>query len=102
MKIEIVEFYPSDKQSPCTLQGTLHIYVIDKGMNVRGVGILKDKRGKWFVQMPYRWGVDQDTKKACRYPIVNFTLARENKDLIQAIKKQGSKYVEDMLKGEKC
>lgn len=97
MKIEIVEFYPFAKQSPNSLYGTLHVYICDLEMDLRGVEFYRDKV-KWHVLMPYRWGTDPNTGKKCRYPIINLTNKRKNDLLKSEIKKLGIKYIEAMLK----
>jgi hypothetical protein len=98
MKIEIVEFYPDDKQSPKTLKGSLHIYLCEEHLDVRGVVVFKNAQGKWYFEIPYRWGKDTETGKLCRFPIINFTSKRKNQDLMKSIIKLAPKYIDDLMK----
>lgn len=100
MKIEIVEFYPFDKQKHNTFEGSLHIYICDLEMDIRGIHMYRDPKKKWHVIMPYRMGIDQETKKKCRFPIINFTSKRKNENIKKAVMQHGVKYIEDKLKNE--
>ena len=91
MKIEIVEFYPLiDK--PRKLHGSMHIYLIDYQMDIRGVHV-KTNGDSWWFRLPYRVGYDPETKKEITYPIVTFTDNEKNKLLIKAIITQGKEYI---------
>lgn len=98
MKIEIVEYYPYEGRDD--FSGTLHVYYVDKAMDIRGINCFKIN-GKWRIQMPYIWGVDFETKKRVRYPIINFIDENEQKQLSNLIWKQGKAYIKEKLKSEK-
>lgn len=100
MKIEIVEFYTSPHQKFDCIRGTLHVYLCDEGIDLRGIVVDKNEKGKWRFIMPYQWGKDPETGKSVRYPLINFTLRRKNQDLIQEIQKLAPKYIKEKLKDE--
>jgi hypothetical protein len=52
MKIEVVEFYPVKKGKPDQkLLGTLHVYLIEEEMDLRGVQVYKIPKG-YFIRPP--------------------------------------------------
>lgn len=97
MKIEVVEFYPFIKQRANTLEGSLHIYIIDEERDVRGIYVLKRKNKYWFFQ-PKGYNVDPETGNRVFFPINNYTSKRKNAELQKAIQTEGKKYIEGMLK----
>lgn len=100
MKIEIVEYYPDDPGPNNEIRGTLHIYYVDKGMDIRGINCFK-KNKKWFIYLPNGWGIDEETKEKMRFPIISFSDISEQKELQKLIRKQGKAYIEEKLKSEK-
>lgn len=88
MNIEIVEFYPiKDKK----FIGTLHIYIIDYNLDVRGIKVFRMKKN-YFFQMPGMTTIDENGKKVF-YPYISFIDENTKKSLIDQIIKKGSKYV---------
>jgi hypothetical protein len=96
MKVEIVEFYPAEKQAPNVLRGSLHVYIIDLKMDLRGVLVLKIKN-KWNFFLPRHSAIDSETKNKVFYPIINFTDSKKNKELRDSIRYEGKKYIEKMM-----
>lgn len=96
MNIEIVEFYPMEnKHNKYKLIGTLHIYLVDYGIHIRGVFAAVAKNGAIFFNMPGGYGIDQETGQKVRYPYLGFTDAEKYKDLMQEIREKGKKYIEE-------
>jgi hypothetical protein len=97
MQIEIVNFYPAfredDKQF---LQGTLHVYLIDLGIDIRGVFVSK-KRDTWHFSMPFRKMRDA-AGNLIQYPSVIFRDREKNNQLMQSIKEKGKVFIEAYLK----
>lgn len=89
MKIEIVEYYPNKKKK---LIGTLHMYLIDDEMDLRGVSVFKIKKG-YFIQPPSLYGAD-GTKYGC----IAFTDQRKQKDFLISVTTAGIKYMEELKK----
>ena len=95
MKIEIVEFYPYvNDEKKGILKGTLHAYIIDLGMDLRGIYVMK-KKHKWFIGLPSKFGLDLETKKYVMYPIIEFTDKNKSLELKKQISNLGRKYIEE-------
>ena len=95
MKIEIVEFYPYiDDPVKGVLRGTLHIYLTDLGMDIRGVFVMK-KKHKWFIGLPSKFALDPETKKYVMYPIIEFTDKKKSEELKKEISRLGRAYIEE-------
>ena len=93
MEIEIVEFYPI-KQEKWLTTGTLHVYIIDLGIDIRGIYVKKEiKKGKisWFFQEPFRFFQDDDKK--IKVPFFSFMDKKKQREFISQIRKKGIKYI---------
>jgi len=70
MKFEFVEFYPVSKRlggMPKDTIGTVHLYVIDCQLDVRGIYVTK--RGKsLFFSFPHFRTIDPETNEMVMYP----------------------------------
>lgn len=96
MKIELIEFYPIEFQpAKNNIKGTLHVYLCDENMDLRGVYISK-KKNTWYVHLPTSKGVD-DKGNEVRFPIINFLDDNKNKELIKTIKEQAKNFVENYI-----
>jgi len=93
-EVEVVEFYPEINK---TCVGTLHIYLPEFLMDIRGVGVMKREKGKYFFQMPYRKTLDEEGKPVI-YPILNFSDPDLYKSLIVNLRKAAKKYIDDILR----
>ena len=71
LRIEIVDFYETTRKKDF-IEGTLHIYLIDYNIDLRGIYLKKDKK-HWFLDFPYRKSIDKDTNKEVKYPVFSFT-----------------------------
>ena len=97
MKIDIIEFYPYSKQKPGQLSGTLHIFVCAKEHHLRGIKVIQ-KKGRWYFYLPHLWELDETTGKKVFFPVSSYTSMRENKELIEAIHREGPKYIQAKLR----
>lgn len=92
MRIEIVEYYPAKYKKVPYDTGTLHVYLCDIDIDIRGIGVLLNSLG-WFINMPFFTGYDEDKKKPVRYPIFNFTDPNKQRELVALIREEGVKYI---------
>lgn len=87
MKIEFVEFYPSQNvlenkvSNKNNFLGTVHIYLIDEEMDIRGISVFKTGASLYFG-FPYFNGIDPETKEKTRYPHVRFVNEKKQKEMI--------------------
>ena len=99
MKLEIVEFYPTDPietPSGASLIGTLHIYFCDLKMDLRGLNVIRTKKGKLKVYLPCR-RVRNEEKESIRLPYVNFTDQKTLKKVRNFLAKDCVGYVQKFL-----
>jgi hypothetical protein len=93
MKIEIVEFYTFEKDDKKKfLSGSLHIYLIDFHMDIRGIYVTKEK-GKWFFKFPDKKEIDPCTKKIVRFPVFSFTEFSKMQEYKKLVIKLGKEYI---------
>lgn len=97
MEIEFVEFYPIHKKKPGSkLIGTIHVYVCDKNLDLKGIKIFKCGKS-FFVKVPGTKGKDIDTKKDVHYPYASFC-GEEQEDFIASLRKVASNELKKLFK----
>jgi len=102
MKIEIVEFYPHRPHKKYKLSGSLHIYLCDLDIDLRGVLVRNTKPDRWLFFLPTLKEYDPEEKKKITFPVFNFTDRAKNREIIDALHKQGIPYIkENFLKKRK-
>jgi hypothetical protein len=92
MKFEFVEFYLWNKKTKSkTIVGTVHIYVIDCELDIRGIRVFKSTRGVLFLP-PYEICKDHEDvtggQKMVRYPIVSWTNEKTQKEMIKFLNEE--------------
>jgi hypothetical protein len=92
MKIEIIGFYPNKNKNPKILSGTMHIYLIDHDIDVRGIFVIKNGK-KWQFRLPYVPGYDEEEKKPVRYPTFSFCDPAKNKEMIRYLRDNGPEFI---------
>ena len=93
MKIELVEFYPlEEKKEKRYLKGTLHIFLADFGIDIRGI-LFIFRKDKVMMRFPYRSALDPDTKQFVQYPIFNFVDIKKSQELHSLTKFMGTEYI---------
>lgn len=98
INMEVVEFYPFDPiTNPKKFKGTLHVYLIDLEMDIRGIVVVKQGKGI-FIDLPRKMYIDEDTDERKTYPIVSFSDSKKTRALYLSIKELGKKYIEQYLK----
>ena len=96
MNLEIVEFYPIEiDQAKGNLNGTLHIFLSDIGVDLRGILVSKRKE-YWNFTLPFRKTFTSDTE-VTRYPTFSFRDREKTNQLLQLIRQEGRKFVERRL-----
>lgn len=94
MEIEIVDFYPVEKQER-RLLGSLHIYLIDLKLDIRGFRVIfdMDAQKRWRFIFPHISIFFPKEQKSETFPVVQFSDAQMNRDLIKQIRKKASEYI---------
>ena len=97
MEIEIVGFYEINRDdSKNILTGTLHVYLVDYGMDIRGCYVVRKKNGI-LIFLPSKVGIDEETGKKVQYPCIQFTDPEKNKELLIQIRYKGISYILDEI-----
>jgi DNA-binding cell septation regulator SpoVG len=96
MKVEIVGFYKNQDRKRRKLVGTLHAYLVDLELDIRGINVLKGGKG-YFFQMPGRKTIDEETKESVWYPFFTFSDVQLHKDLINSIIEKGNEFLKKEL-----
>lgn len=96
MEIEIVEFYPDLDKKPLfkNLIGSMHVYIIEDKIDLRGVRVFLNRNGLYF-KMPCLVGLDEETKKKVLYPLFSYQDREKDKKLREQIKIKGTKYIQE-------
>lgn len=95
MKIEIVEFYPTVQEvtpKNAILLGTMHIYVCDADLDIRGINCILNKKGKIECYLPSRT-VRDDKGQATWIPFVSFTNPKNRSEMLKFLKKDCTEFV---------
>lgn len=100
MKFELVEFYPMSeeerKKYKTKCVGTVHIYLIDYELDIRGIRVLPRKNG-YFYHAPHFHFKDEDGKKG-KYPLLRFVNEEKHKAFMKFLKDEVTPVVEAKLK----
>jgi hypothetical protein len=97
MMIEIVNFYPNFRNdNKQLLQGTLHVYLVDLEIDLRGIFVSK-KKDFWYFSLPMKIALESD-KNTVKYPVISFRNLNKTNQLLQIIKEKGKPFVDDFLK----
>lgn len=84
MKLEVFAYYPNAEEkltaTGLTLLGTIHVFIDDYCMDIRGILCLRLKNGKYKCYLPSRKVINEEGVEV-RMPYVAFT----DKSVLQAI-----------------
>jgi hypothetical protein len=95
MQIEIVGFYVIERDDAKEkLTGTLHVYLVEEGIDIRGCYVVRKKSGI-LIFLPSKIGVDEDTGKKVQYPVFQYMDTEKNKELLIQIRYKGISYILD-------
>ena len=85
MIFEFVEFYETTeekkKNSRNRCIGTVHIYIADFEMDIRGIRVIKNGNCIFFA-CPHFFDIDKETGEKVRYPLIGFTNEKKQKELL--------------------
>lgn len=84
MKVELVGYYPFCPKKKLKYNGTCHIYLVDYGIDIRGILVKKKKVG-YFVVMPMKKAYDPEEKKVVCYPALRFTDQKKQDEFLHAV-----------------
>ena len=97
MEIEIVEFYEESRnEEKRHLKGTLHIYLIDLQLDLRGIRVFKENK-KWWLNLPRGFGNDEVTKQRVFFPYFAFMDREKNKQLLKEIRTKGIPFIKQKV-----
>jgi hypothetical protein len=90
MKFELVGFYPVTEKNRgirnINQLGTVHVYIIDYKIDIRGIRVHKSGAGLFF-NINYIVDLDPETGEAVRYPSFRFTENADHKALMDFLHK---------------
>lgn len=92
MKIEVKAYYPLKDFALPYDTGTLHVYLVEENIHLRGVAVMF-RKNRWYVWIPTRHGYDEKTKKMVRYPLFNFDDREKNKEMVTLLKKEAIAFI---------
>lgn len=101
MKFELVDFYEATleikQRRGNNCLGTVHIYLIDIGVDIRGIHVTKQGRGMFF-HVPIGYGFDKETGKEVKYPVIGFTDEKIYEDMMNFLKNEVKEEIAKRLK----
>jgi hypothetical protein len=100
MKFEFVEFYPAvPPKKNKNFMGTLHIYLIDVELDIRGISVIRHGKNLFF-NFPHFWAIDVETEQEARYPVVRFASDPRQQAMIDFLQKDCKPIILERLKTE--
>lgn len=103
MKVEFVEFYPLasslKKNRHKNTLGTVHVYLIDEEMDVRGILAIKSGKGIFFA-LPHFKTIDAESGEKVAYPHVRFTNQEKHKKLMDFLHAEVKPVIKQRLKAQ--
>ena len=92
MNIDIIDFYPGKKPKDKKYVGTLHVYLEDYDLDVRGVDV-KRYGDKIFYNLPKRKTWDPEQKKVITFDVLSFTDPKKKELLISQLREKATDLV---------
>lgn len=92
-KFEIVEFYKDKIMKPGQISGTVHLYLCELDIDIRGIKVIISKNNRWTFLSPTRLTLDEDNKKI-QYPIFSFTNHDKNKEMMDWLRTEGKRIIQ--------
>ncbi len=97
MKFELVEFYPIKNPKFKKTIGTIHIYAIDCQLDIRGIFVIKSGNSMFF-NFPHFRGVDDETGQEVNYPLIRWTNAATQKEMMEFLHQEVRPIILERLK----
>jgi len=97
MNIEIIEFYPIDRNiDRDILTGTLRVKLVDAGIHILGIYVSK-RKDKFFFLLPGKKTIHHVTGEPVRFPFLVFEDKDRQRELMDAVRKHGQAFIENRL-----
>lgn len=100
MKFELVEFYPVTDQNrgkkKKNMLGTVHIYVIDIQLDIRGIRVVRKGKDVFFC-IPHVFDLDHETGEKIRYPIFRWTDQKTHDEMMNFLNTEVKSLIFDKL-----
>jgi hypothetical protein len=99
IEIEVKNVYPAQRDDQKQLlKGGLHaiIRLGDIELNVRGILFSKTKE-KYFFRLPFKSGINHETKLSVQYPILSFSDEELDKAMLDSIYEKAPSMIESFL-----
>jgi hypothetical protein len=101
VNIEIIEFFEDERDDKKqVLRGTLHAYLPDLGIDLRGI-VVKKRKDSWYISLPTKVGKDHESGEPVLYPVISFTDRTKTAEMINVIRTKGKEFVEKELANKK-
>lgn len=82
MKFEMVEYYPViGLKKRKNFLGTVHIYVIDCQLDIRGIMVSRQGKGLYF-NLPHFKAIDEETGLEVSYPLIRWENSATQKEMM--------------------
>jgi hypothetical protein len=93
MDIEVVEFYTMERNDEKqTLVGSLHVYLTEMDVDLRGV-LVKKRKDSWYFELPFLFGKDPETKQKVKFPVFSFVNREKTSELRNVVRDKGKDYI---------
>ena len=97
MNIEIIEFYPIERnKEKDILTGTLRVKLPDIGIHILGIYVSK-RKDCWFFVMPGKRAIHHQTGELIRFIFLVFDDKDRQRELMDAVRKHGQAFIENRL-----
>lgn len=95
MNVEVVDFYPKEKNDAGYISGDIRIKLSEQKIEILGIYACRRTNGVWFISLPHRTGVNKDGDPT-KFPIIGFE-EDTYKALMSALYAQVPAFVEKRL-----
>lgn len=94
MDIEIVEYYPT-KKTETSFEGSLHIYLIDLKLDLRGCFVSYDKTRspRWVIYLPDKEVFSEIDQTTNRFPVISFIEKKKYHSLVESLYAKARPYI---------
>jgi hypothetical protein len=100
MKFEFVEFYEATEERKSKISnkliGTVHIYLIDCELDIRGIYVKKQGKQIYF-HLPHFSDIDNETGEKVKYPHIRFVNQKKQSEMLDFLHKVVKPKILDIL-----
>lgn len=94
---EIVGFYPAKPGKNKTFLGTIHAYLIDADIDLRGINVFR-KGKNYFYKFPEKFQLDPQTNRVERFPVMSFNNPDKQRQMIEFLRKSAPEIIQEEMK----